>query len=55
MQEDETDYRALALAEALLRDLRIDPAFLDGVASNLALLHRHAGHFMRFDFEARGS
>ncbi len=34
--------RALALSAAALLQLRIDPALLDGVAANLALLAGHA-------------
>ena len=40
--------RAFALSAAALLELRIDPALLDGVAANLALLAEHAARVMAF-------
>ncbi len=45
---DDPDFRAAATAAAGLLELAIDPALLEGVAANLALLHRHAGAVMAF-------
>ena len=45
---NKADTRAMVLAAAARLDLVIDPALLDGVASSLALFHRHAGQFMEF-------
>ncbi len=49
---EETDPRKLALAAAAFLDLRIEPALLDGVAANLALLQRHAAGVMDFALPA---
>ena len=46
------DPRALALAAAAFLDLPIEPALLDGVAANLALLRLHAAAVMDFALPA---
>jgi hypothetical protein len=49
---DEADHRMLASSAAKLLDLRIDPALLDAVADNLALLQAHARQVMQFELSA---
>ena len=44
----EPDFRAFAHAASAFLSLPIDAAMLDGVAANLALLHRHANAVMAF-------
>ena len=46
---DEPDFPALVQANARFLALPIDPAMLDGVIANLALLHRHAAAVMKYE------